>query len=146
VSGVIVGKGVHTVGGVVAPGETILELVPSDDRLIVEAKISPIDIDDVQMGLEAGVRFSAFNQRTTPELVGQLTYVSADILENQKNGELYYLARVEVNETELSRLESNKVVQPGMPADVMIKTGERTLFDYMVEPLLANFRKAMRES
>lgn len=146
VSGVIVGKGVHTVGGVIAPGETILELVPSDDRLIVEAKVAPIDIDDVKLGLEAGVRFSAFNQRTTPELIGQLTYVSADILENQKSGELYYLARIEVNEIELSRLESTKVVQPGMPADVMIKTGERTLFDYMVEPLLANFRKALRES
>ena len=146
VSGVIVGRGVHTVGGVVAPGEVILELVPTDDHLVVEAKISPVDIDNVQIGFDAGVRFSAFNQRTTPELMGKLMYVSADIIENEKSGDLYYLARVQVPEDQLARLDSGQALQPGMPADVMIRTGQRTLFDYILEPLLVNFRKALRES
>ncbi len=146
VSGVIVSRGVHTLGGVVAPGEVILELVPSDDHLVIEARISPVDVDNVQVGFDAGVRFSAFNQRTTPELLGNLSYVSADIIENEKTGELYYRAKVVVPEDQLARLDPSKVIQPGMPADVLIRTGERTLFDYIVEPLLVNFRKALRET
>ncbi len=145
VSGVIVGRGVHTVGGVVAPGEVILELVPLNDNLIVEAKISPKDIDNVRIGLDAGVRISAFNQRNTPELIGSVTYVSADILENERTEEAYFLARVEVTEHELGRLGDGKALLPGMTADVMIKTGERTPADYLLEPLLASFRKALRE-
>ena len=145
VSGVIVGRGVHTVGGVVAPGETLLELVPLNDNLIIEARVMPMDIDNIQTGLDAGVRLTAFNQRTTPELVGQVTYVSADILENERTGDIYFLSRVEVTETELARLGDDKTLQPGMTADVMIKTGSRTPADYLLEPLLVNFRKAWRE-
>lgn len=145
VSGAIVGMSVHTVGGVVAPGEVILELVPMNDNLIVETKISPKDIDYVRNGLQAGVRITAFNQRSTPELIGTLTYVSADIIENERTDDAYFLARVEVTEEELIRLGDGKVLLPGMTADVMIQTGERTPVDYLLEPLLANFRKALRE-
>ncbi len=146
VKGIVVGRGVHTVGGVVAPGEVILEMVPVNDNLIVEAKILPQDIDNVKVGLPAGVRISAFNQRTTPELNGAVSYVSADIIENPNTGEGYFISRVIVSEEELSKLGSGKDLQPGMTADVMIRTGSRTPMDYLIEPLLVNIRKAFRES
>ncbi len=146
VNGVIVGKVVHTVGGVIAPGEVILELVPINDHLIVETKILPADIDHVKVGLSAGVRISAFNQRTTPELNGEVSYVSADIIENKNTGETYFISRVIVPENELSRLGMDKNLLPGMQANVMIKTGNRTPMDYLLEPLLVNVRKAFRES
>jgi HlyD family type I secretion membrane fusion protein len=143
--GVIVGLQVHAHGQVVRPGQTMLEMVPVDDQLVVEAKVRPVDIDNLAIGLEADVVFTAFPQRTTPHLLGSVVYVSADRFEDERSGEAYYLARVSVSEAEAARLGERKL-HPGMPADVMIKTGARTALDYLVQPLRDSIMRAWRES
>ena len=142
---VVVGLQVYAPGQVVRPGQAVLELVPVDDQLIVEAKIRPVDIDNLFAGQEADVVFTAFPQRTTPRLLGSVVYVSADRFEDERSGEAYYLARVVVSDDEAARLGVHKL-QPGMPADVMIKTGERTPLDYLVQPLRDSIMKAWRET
>jgi HlyD family type I secretion membrane fusion protein len=144
VDGVVVGSGVHTIGGVVSPGETLLQLVPLNDELIVEARVDPQDIDKVRLGLPAGVKFTAFNQRTTPELAGTLSYVSADALHDQQANTSYFVARIEVAEDEVERL-GERQLQPGMMADVFIRTGERTMADYLLQPIRDSFRRAWLE-
>ncbi|MPZ11264.1 MAG: HlyD family type I secretion periplasmic adaptor subunit [Kiloniellaceae bacterium] len=143
--GVVVGLQVHAHGQVVRPGQTMLEMVPVDDQLVVEAKVRPVDIDNLAIGLEADVLFTAFPQRTTPRLLGSVVYVSADRFEDERSGEAYYLARVSVSEAEAARLGERKL-HPGMPADVMIKTGARTALDYLVQPLRDSIMRAWRES
>ncbi len=144
VDGVVVGSDVHTVGGVVGPGATLLEIVPDDDDLIVEARIEPRDIDDVRPKLPAGIRFTAFNQRTTPEIKGEVQYVSADALQDPKTGQAYFVARIGVVDSETNRL-GDKRLQPGMMAEVFIRTGERTAADYLLQPLRDSFRRAWME-
>lgn len=144
VDGIVVDIGVHTIGGVVPPGGTLLELVPVNDKLVVEARINPQDIDKVEMGLPASVKLPAFNQRTTPELTGVLRYVSADALEDPQKKVVYYAARVEVGEEEVKRL-GDKRLQPGMVAEVFIRTGERTVADYLLQPVKDSFRRAWLE-
>jgi membrane fusion protein, type I secretion system len=145
VDGVIVGSGVHAVGGVVGPGEILLEIVPDNDRLIIEAQVNPNDIDNVQTGLPASVKITAFNQRRTPELKGKVIYVSADIFQDSDNGMSYFISRVEVSDTEIQRLGNENRLQPGMMANVFIKTGERTPADYLLQPLRDSFRRAWLE-
>ncbi|MEM9742015.1 MAG: HlyD family type I secretion periplasmic adaptor subunit [Pseudomonadota bacterium] len=144
VDGVVVGSGVHTIGGVIAPGGTLLELVPTNDRLIIEARVDPQDIDKVRPGLLADVKLTAFKQRDTPELTGEVRYVSADSLQDQQSGLVYFLARVEVAEKEVARL-GDKRLQPGMMAEVFVRTGERTLAEYLSQPLRDSFRRAWLE-
>ncbi|KPJ92973.1 MAG: hypothetical protein AMJ53_08325 [Gammaproteobacteria bacterium SG8_11] len=144
VDGIVVGKGVHTIGGVVRPGEILLEIVPEKDRLIIEAKLDPQDIDRVKVGLSSGINLTAFNQRNTPEIKGTVAYVSADIFEDQKTGMPYFIARIEVAEEEIDRLKDKKL-QPGMLADLFIRTGERTFAEYLFEPLVYSFKKAWLE-
>lgn len=144
VDGVVVGSGLHTIGGVVSPGETLLELVPVNDRLIVEARIEPQDIDKVRVGLPAGIKLTAFNQRTTPELAGKLLYVSADSLQDPQSGAVYFLARIEVPASEVERL-GDKQLQPGMVAEVFVRTGERTMAEYLLQPLRDSFQRAWLE-
>ncbi len=143
--GVVVGLQVYASGQVVKAGQTILELVPVDDQLIVEAKIRPFDIDNLTPGQDADVLFTAFPQRTTPRLSGSVVYISADRFEDERSGEAYYLARVFVSDGEAARLGEHKL-SPGMPADVMIKTGERTALDYLIQPLRDSIMRAWRES
>jgi len=144
-SGYVVGLAVHTVGGVVQPGETVLEIVPRDDELIVEAKIQPTDIDNVQLGLDADVQFTAFSQRSTPKLSGQVIYVSADSMVDPNRDIPFYLARVSVPDEEVERLGDN-LLQPGMPADVLIKTGSRSPLNYFLKPIKDSMNKAWREN
>lgn len=144
VNGVVVDSGIHTVGGVVPPGGTLLEVVPDEDSLIVETKIDPKDIDRVKPGLPAGIKFTAFNQRTTPEINGELQYVSADSLQDPQTGLSYYLARVEVPPNETKRLKDNELL-PGMMADVFIRSGERTMAQYLIQPLRDSFQRAWLE-
>nr|WP_067292508.1 HlyD family type I secretion periplasmic adaptor subunit [Marinobacterium profundum] len=144
VDGVVVGSGVHTIGGVISPGQTLLQLVPVNDKLIVEARINPQDIDKVRTGLPAGIKLTAFNQRTTPELAGELRYVSADALQDPQSEMIYYVARIEVSRQEIKRL-GEKPIQPGMAAEVFIRTGERTMADYLLQPLQDSFRRAWLE-
>ncbi|WP_062016822.1 HlyD family type I secretion periplasmic adaptor subunit [Aureimonas sp. AU4] len=135
---------VHTVGGVVRPGETIMEIVPQDDRLIVEANLPPQDINDVHVGQQTDLRFSAANSRTTPEILGEVLHVSADVSQETRTGASYYSIRVGVSPDQLARLGAVKPV-PGMPVEVFLKTRERTAFDYLVEPLAEQMSRSFRE-
>lgn len=134
-----------TNGGVVRPGEPILEIVPFGDELLVDARVSPADIDVVAVGLEAEVALTAFPQRNLPRLRGTVRHVSADRITDPENGEVYYLARIGFSRSALEALGPEVELLPGMPADVMIFTGTRTLFDYLAGPMLASLHKSLRE-
>lgn len=145
VDGIVVSVDIHTIGGVIAPGQVLLELVPINDSLVVEARVDPQDIDKVRLGLPASVKLTAFDQRTTPELAGEVVYVSADaIMIDEQSETAYFLARIQVAEDEIERLQGREM-QPGMMAEVFIRTGERTLADYLTKPLRDSFRKAWLE-
>jgi membrane fusion protein, type I secretion system len=144
VAGTVVSLNVSTVRGVIKPGETILEIVPAAQRLIVEAQVSPTDIDNVAIGMETELRLSAFKQRTTPGLIGRLIYVSADRLTDQRSGQSYYLARAEIPDSELARI-APQTPQAGMPAEVLIKKKERTALAYLLEPIVDAMGRAWRE-
>jgi len=144
ISGAVHQLNVHTVGGVISASETIMLVVPESDILIIEARVGPTDIDQVRIGQDTRVRLSAFNQRTTPELAGKVFRVAADLVKEPQTGQTYYPVGVRVSETELARLKELKLV-PGMPAEVFIKTGERTLASYIVKPLLDQMQRAFRE-
>lgn len=141
--GMILGMKVHTIGGVVSPATPLLEIVPAVSDLIVEAKVSPNDIDRVEVGKSADIRFSSFNSNTTPVIQGRVIHVSADRLEEQ-DGTPYYLARVGLTEEGTKRLGGLRL-QPGMPAEVFINTGERTLLQYLIQPATDTFARSLIE-
>ena len=146
VSGTIVQLKANTIGGVVAPGQTILEIVPRDEELLVDARIQPGDIEEVHTDLPARVIMTGYNQRTTPPLIGRVRQVSADRLTDSRTGQPYYLARIEIAADNVRNVASHIIMKPGMPAEVMVITSERTLFDYLTEPLRSSMRKSFRES
>ena len=140
---------VHTIGGVVANGEAVMQIVPLADKLIVEAKISPQDIDQVALGSSTTVRIMAGNQRTMTDLFGAVTHVGADLTKdrdqaNQSNNQPYYLVRVSLPEQEVARLKELRLV-PGMPAEIFIRTHERTALEYLLKPLNEQVSRAFRE-
>src|SRR5882724_9225250 len=135
---------VHTVGGVISPGEQIMLIVPDADALAVEVKIAPRDIDQVYVGQAASMRFAAFDQKTTPEIEGEVSLVSADLVQEQRTGMSYYTARVLLNPEEVARLGNAKLL-PGMPVDVFIKTPGRTAFSYLIKPLRDQAERAFKE-
>lgn len=143
-SGMIIGMKVHTIGGVVSPATPLLDIVPSVSDLIVEAQVSPMDIDRIDVGKTADIRFSAFNSSTTPVMEGVVTSISADRLINEQTGMPYYLARLQLTDNGLKRLGDLKL-QPGMPAEVLITTGKRTLVQYLLQPATNAFAKSMIE-
>lgn len=147
-AGMVLGLGVHTLGAVVRPGERILDIVPQNEKLVVEAQISPQDIDQVRIGQLAEVRFSAFKQRDLPQIQGRLVSVSADRLVDDAEGRKvpYYLARVEISAEGLQALTRAKLVLlPGMPAEVLVNTGERTLLQYLTAPLMNTVARSFRQ-
>ena len=119
--------------------------MPKDDRLLVEVQLSPLDIDVIRPGFPAEIRLSAYKQRRMPILDGRLVQISADRLVNEKDGASYYKALIEVDPTELAQLEDDVELYPGMPADVMIKIGERTFFEYLTSPIHDSFSRAFHE-
>ncbi|WP_374653559.1 HlyD family type I secretion periplasmic adaptor subunit [Dongia sp.] len=135
---------VHTIGGVVNPGETMMLIVPEEDRLIVEARIDPQHIDQVQMGREAFVRFSSFSQKSTPELIGRIYSLSADATVDEKTGMSYYLARLQFDRGDLPEGLREKLL-PGMPAEVYVQTGQRTVLSYFLKPLTDQLARTFRE-
>lgn len=143
-SGMVHQLAVHTVGGVINGGEAVMFIVPDSDKLVVEAKIAPHDIDQVLASRTARLRFNAFNQRTTPELVGNIKSVSADLAQDPRTGEGYYSVRLDVPDAELAKLDGGKLI-PGMPAEVHIKTHDRTALSYLVKPFEDQFARAFRE-
>jgi HlyD family type I secretion membrane fusion protein len=144
VGGVVTDMKFFTVGGVVPPGAPLLSLVPKNDTMLIEAKVNPMDIDIVQPGLTAKVRLSALRQRTTPPVDGIVRYVSADVMRDDRTGQMWYTARVEVDRAQIDAIPEAKLT-PGMPAEVMIVTGERTLANYLFSPLVQSFNRALRE-
>ena len=143
-AGVVMGLNVHTEAGVIAPGQRLLDIVPEDDTLVIEAQVTPNDIDVVYAGLPAQVRLTAFKQRNTPLLDGKLTRVSADSFTDERSGASYFLARITIDAAELKKLDGRELY-PGMGAEVMIKTGKRTTMDYILAPLTDSLRRAFRE-
>ena len=145
VSGTVVGLKVHTVGAVIQPGDPIMEIVPSGDDFIVEARVPDRDIDNIYPGQYAEIRFSAFNQRLSNVIDGEVTNVSADSFEDEATGAKYYKARVKVTEDGKREMTENMQLLAGMPAEVMIRTGERTFASYMTKPITDMLARAMRE-
>jgi HlyD family secretion protein len=141
--GVVLQLSVHTVGGVVGPGEQIMLIVPQAEALTVEARVAPQDINQVHVGQTAALRFSGLNQRTTPELNGTVSRISADVTQDPKTGVYYYLVRVTVPEQELARLEDVNLI-PGMPVELFLQTDERTVLSYLIRPLQDQIQRAFR--
>ncbi|MEM5585068.1 HlyD family type I secretion periplasmic adaptor subunit [Roseibium sp. AS2] len=135
---------VHTIGGVIAPGETVMQIVPREDQLIVEAQVRPVDIDQMSPGQSARVRFPSFDQRTTPELNAKLLTLSADLTEDERSGVSYYVARLVIDDTELRKL-GDKALVPGMPVETFLQTGDRTVLSYLVKPVTDQIAHALRE-
>jgi HlyD family secretion protein len=142
--GVVHELAVHTVGGVVGPGEAMMLIVPGTDVLTVEAKVAPQDIDQVRLDQAAGLRFSAFNQRTTPEIDGKVSRIAADVTTDSRTGASFYTVRIAITPEEIARLGEVRIT-PGMPVEVFIKTGDRTMASYLVKPLHDQVMRAFRE-
>lgn len=147
-AGVVHQLSTHTVGGVIGQGEPVMLIVPEGDALVVEAKIAPQDINNVRQGQGAYIQFTAFDQRTTPEYQGQVLRVSADLSKDAQTGTTYYVARLSLTGTvdgqPVADANSLKLV-PGMPAEVHIRTGERTAMTYLMKPLSDQFARAFTE-
>lgn len=143
-AGTVIGLKKHTVGGVITPGQDILDIIPSGDKLIIEAMVDPLDIDSVRPGLIAKIRLSAYKQRNTPLIEGLVTQVSADVFEEQATKRQYYKARIVLDKAELKRLRHVKLY-PGMPVQVMIITEKRTAFQYFITPIRDSFERAFHE-
>jgi HlyD family type I secretion membrane fusion protein len=144
IAGTVMKMRVTTETGVVGPGEPILDIVPTEAKLIVDARVNPIDIDTIEPGMKARVLLTVYRQRNLPQIHGIVRSISADRLIDDRSGEAYFLAKVEVDPEELSHLPDVRL-SPGMPAEVMILTGEQTLLGYLLRPLLDSVEKGFRE-
>lgn len=146
-AGKVLGLAVHTRGGVIAPGSRILEIVPQNEKLLIDAKVSPLDIDNVKIGQTAEIRFSVFKSKELPRIEGKVLALSADsLITDDAQHTPYYLTRVEVNPEGLATFDKlNLELLPGMPTDVLIHTGQRTLFQYLADPLSDSFARSMIE-
>jgi HlyD family secretion protein len=144
IDGVVHQLAVHTVGGVIQAGEQLMLIVPESERLIVEARVNPQDIDQIKIGQRSLMRFAAFNQRTTPEVYGTVTRISADIVLEQRTGASYYVVRIELSEKEVARLGPVKLVA-GMPVEAFIETDQRSILSYLVKPITDHGVRAFRD-
>jgi HlyD family secretion protein len=146
VGGVIVQKRFHTTGGVVGPGQPILDIVPQDAELVIDARVRPVDIDEVVIGQQAQVHFLALVDRNLPQISGVLHSISADSLIDEVTRQPYFLARIKVPDEEMDKLGKNVRITPGMPVEVLITTGERTMLEYLTQPILGSLRRTFKES
>ena len=135
---------VHTVGGVINAGEPVMLIVPQTDTLVVEARIMPQNIDQIRVGQPVTLRFSAFDQQTTPEILATLSRVSADLTRDTQTNEYFYTARVAITDEELKKLKG-KALLPGMPVEAFIQTGSRTALSYLLKPFQDQVARAFRE-
>lgn len=143
--GIIIRSIHNSVLAVIRAGEPFMELLPTSENLVIEARISPHDIDNLRIGQAARLHFSALNARTTPQVDGTVTYISADRLVDQSSGQPYYTARLKITD-ELPAEVKREQIYPGMPVESYIATGDRTFFEYLVRPLLDSFGRAFREN
>ena len=144
-SGYVHNLTIHTLGGVIQPAETLMLIVPREDLLLVEAQIAPVDIDKLSLNQDATIRLPSFDQRTTPELSAKLKLIAADLLQDQTTGMQYYQARLEIPDSELAKL-NGKVLIPGMPVEVFVKTENRTILSYLMKPITDQVAHALREA
>ncbi|UIJ78764.1 MULTISPECIES: HlyD family type I secretion periplasmic adaptor subunit [Rhizobium] len=135
---------VHTVNGVIDPGQTLMLVVPENNELTVEAKVATRDIDQVHVGQSVDVRFSAFDQRTTPDVSGEITSIAPDIVKDERTGISYYPLRVKPKAESIARMKTIKLY-PGMPAEVFIKIGDRTVISYLTKPLTDQMQHVFRQ-
>ncbi|WP_256930661.1 HlyD family type I secretion periplasmic adaptor subunit [Pseudomonas sp. ABC1] len=143
-SGTVVGLSVFTEGGVIAPGQQLMEIVPAGASLLVDAR-APVElVDKLRPGLEVELMFSAFNQSKTPRVIGEVTLVSADRLLDEQTGEPYYLVRSRVSDAGMQQL-AGLDIRPGMPVEAFVRTGERSLLNYLFKPLLDRTHLALAE-
>lgn len=132
-------------GGILAPGGNILDIVPDDGKLVIDARVRPQDIDAVFPGMRARVLLTAYNQRNLPQMFGEVDSISADRFIDERSGEPYFLAKVHVSSEDIAMLDADITLVPGMPADVMVLTGERTVFDFLIKPFADSIRMSFRE-
>lgn len=147
-SGQVVGLTVFTIGGVVAPGQTLLEIVPDTRKLVIQAQVSPSDADDVYQGQKAQIRFLSVHDKTLPMLEGTVRTISADRLNDEKSGVSYFVAEVEVAPSELDKVRAvlgQGQLRPGLPVEAVLAARKRTALQYLLEPLTANFWRSLRE-
>jgi HlyD family secretion protein len=142
--GYVLQLAVHTVGGVINAGDVVMQIVPQADDLAVEAKVPPQEIDQLRIGQPTGLRFTAFNARTTPEISGTIDRISADVASDQRTGQSYYTVRVALAKEEIAKLGDAKLV-PGMPVEMFAKTYERTVLSFFLKPLHDQAARAFRE-
>jgi HlyD family secretion protein len=143
-SGTIVNLRQFTIGGVIKPGDAVMDLVPDNDRLVAEVNVQPYDIDVVYPGLVSEIRLPAFKQRLVPYLHGHVTWVAADVTTNEQSRQQYYRAYIAIDPDQLQRLP-NVFLTPGMPVEGHIRTGERSFFRYLTQPIRDSFHRAFRE-
>lgn len=146
VSGIVYGLSVFTPRSVIRPADPVMFLIPQDRPLVITVQVPPIDIDQVYVGQNAVLRFSALDQRTTPELFGKVTKVSPDAFQDDASRMSYYRAEILLNEGETDRLPANVTLIPGMPVEAFIRTQDRTPLAYLIKPLADYFAKAFREN
>lgn len=144
-SGIVTGMQYYTVGGVIAPVGNVMDIVPQDDKLIVEAQVSDRDIESIHAGLEVKMQLEAYKSRLVPRISGRVIYVSADKFSNQSGGSFYHL-KAEINEEALKKINTNINLYPGMPVTLFIVRGERTFLQYLMSPILDSFHKAFKEA
>ena len=145
VSGIVYGMQVFAEQSVIRGAEPVMFLVPQDRPLVIATKVQPTDIDQIHLGQDVTLRFSAFDQRRTPELMGTVTLVSADIFLDDATQVSYYQAEVQLNEGEAEKLPEDMVLIPGMPVEAFVRTADRSPMDYLLKPLAEYFAKAFRE-
>jgi HlyD family type I secretion membrane fusion protein len=146
VAGTVIGLRFRTLGGVIRPGEPILDIVPNDEALVIEARVSPTDIDDVRLGLAAYVMFPSYALRHMKRIDGEVVSLSADVIEDERTGERYYSAEITVERELLESIAPDIELTPGLPAQVFISTEERTFLDYLLQPVILSFERSFRES
>ncbi|WP_238337461.1 HlyD family type I secretion periplasmic adaptor subunit [Arsenophonus endosymbiont of Aphis craccivora] len=144
VAGTIIGMSIFTEGGVIAAGQKMMEIVPDDQPIVVDHRVPVHLIDQVKLGLPVELQFTAFNQSTTPKVEGNVTMISADRLLNEQTGEPYYLLQVQVNDENRQRL-NQLTIKPGMPVEVFIRTGERSLLNYLFKLLIDRLHMSLNE-
>jgi HlyD family type I secretion membrane fusion protein len=145
-SGRVIGLQIHTVGGVVAPGASLMEIVPNEDQLQIAARVAPRDVDQITVGQKAVVRLTALGSRRTPELDGAIRHVSADAIADRETGQAYYLVLIDIPDIEAAEARDVAALIPGMPVEAFIRTGSSPAIAYLLKPLLDSFARSMRET
>jgi HlyD family secretion protein len=147
-TGQVVGLSVFTIGGVVAPGQTLMDIVPDNRKLVIQAQVSPQDADDVYVGQHAQIRFSSVHDRTLPLLTGQVRTISADSFTDEKTGRSYFRSEIEVPPAELRQVRGvlgHGQLRPGLPVEVVLNVRKRTALQYILEPLTMSWWSSLRE-